>query len=86
VLNYLLRRIIWSAATLFVMSMLVFAGVYAIGNPVELLISPQANAFSAEIRSPDNCICAARRAPIAVASKDTPPHPGKIPSFRCVSA
>jgi peptide/nickel transport system permease protein len=29
--------------TLFVMSLLVFAGVYAIGNPVDILINPQAD-------------------------------------------
>ena len=42
-LSYLLRRLTWSAATLLVMSLLVFAGVYAIGNPVDLLINPQAD-------------------------------------------
>ncbi len=42
-LSYVLRRLAWSTATLFVMSLLVFAGVYAIGNPVDLLINPQAD-------------------------------------------
>ena len=39
---FLIRRLIQSVALLLVMSMLVFVGVYAIGNPVELLISPEA--------------------------------------------
>ena len=42
-LNFVLRRLAQSAATLFVMSLLVFAGVYAIGNPVDILINPQAD-------------------------------------------
>lgn len=42
-LNFTLRRLAQSAATLFVMSLLVFAGVYAIGNPVDILINPQAD-------------------------------------------
>ena len=42
-LTFLLRRFAQSLLTLFVMSLLVFAGVYAIGNPVDILISPQAD-------------------------------------------
>ncbi len=42
-LNFALRRLLWSGAALFVMSLLVYAGVYAIGNPVDLLINPQAD-------------------------------------------
>ncbi len=42
-LAYVLRRIGQSALVLFVMSALVFAGVYAIGNPVDILINPQAD-------------------------------------------
>lgn len=42
-LGYLLRRLGWSALALFAMSLLVFAGVYAIGNPVDLMIDPQAD-------------------------------------------
>jgi peptide/nickel transport system permease protein len=38
-----LRRLAQSVAVLFVMSLLVFAGVYAIGNPVDILINPQAD-------------------------------------------
>ncbi|MGA0032479.1 MAG: ABC transporter permease [Burkholderiales bacterium] len=42
-LNFVLRRLGQSALTLVVMSLLVFAGVYAIGNPVDILINPQAD-------------------------------------------
>jgi peptide/nickel transport system permease protein len=42
-LSYLLRRLAQSAAVLIVMSALVFLGVYAIGNPVDILINPQAD-------------------------------------------
>ena len=42
-LNFTLRRLAQSIATLFVMSLLVFTGVYAIGNPVDILINPQAD-------------------------------------------
>jgi peptide/nickel transport system permease protein len=42
-LAYVLRRLAQSALVLFVMSALVFAGVYAIGNPVDILINPQAD-------------------------------------------
>jgi peptide/nickel transport system permease protein len=44
---YILRRLAQSAFVLFAMSALVFAGVYAIGNPVDILINP--NADQAEI-------------------------------------
>jgi peptide/nickel transport system permease protein len=40
---YILRRLVQSALVLLVMSALVFAGVYAIGNPVDILINPQAD-------------------------------------------
>ncbi|MEI6737740.1 MAG: ABC transporter permease, partial [Pseudomonadota bacterium] len=42
-LAYLLRRISQSALVLVVMSLIVFLGVYAIGNPIELLVNPQAD-------------------------------------------
>jgi len=42
-LVYLIRRVLQSAVVLFAMSLLVFVGVYAIGNPVEILIDPQAS-------------------------------------------
>jgi len=41
-LTFILRRMSESLFVLLVMSLLVFAGVYAIGNPVDLLISPDA--------------------------------------------
>jgi len=40
---YLIRRLLQSVLVLFVMSLLVFAGVFAIGNPVDILINPQAD-------------------------------------------
>lgn len=42
-LAYAIRRLGQSAFVLVVMSFLVFLGVYAIGNPVELLVNPQAD-------------------------------------------
>src|SRR5690242_4193385 len=42
-LAYIARRLIQSVLVLLVMSALVFAGVYAIGNPIDILISPQAD-------------------------------------------
>ena len=42
-LPYLARRLAQSLAVLLLMSLLVFAGVYAIGNPVDILINPQAD-------------------------------------------
>src|SRR5262245_60688108 len=42
-LVYVLRRVMQSVAVLFVMSLLVFIGVYAICNPVDILINPQAD-------------------------------------------
>ena len=42
-LNFVLRRLAQSTVALFVMSLLVFAGVYAIGNPVDILVNPQAD-------------------------------------------
>jgi peptide/nickel transport system permease protein len=41
-LNFAFRRVLQSLAVLAVMSALVFTGVYAIGNPVDILINPQA--------------------------------------------
>jgi peptide/nickel transport system permease protein len=40
---YIVRRLFQSMLVLFAMSALVFAGVYAIGNPVDILINPQAD-------------------------------------------
>jgi peptide/nickel transport system permease protein len=42
-LIFLMRRLLQSVLVLLVMSLLVFLGVYAIGNPVDILISPDAN-------------------------------------------
>ena len=42
-LAYVARRLLQSLAVLLVMSLLVFVGVYAIGNPVDILINPQAD-------------------------------------------
>src|SRR5207249_11141216 len=37
------RRLAQSVAVLFVMSLIVFAGVYAVGNPVDILVNPQSD-------------------------------------------
>lgn len=42
-LAFILRRLMQSTGVLFVMSLLVFFGVYAIGNPVDILVSPNAD-------------------------------------------
>jgi peptide/nickel transport system permease protein len=42
-LAFAIRRLGQSVFVLAVMSLLVFAGVYAIGNPLELLVNPQAD-------------------------------------------
>ena len=39
---FLVRRSLQSALALFIVSLIVFVGVYGIGNPVELLVSPDA--------------------------------------------
>ncbi|MBI3899835.1 MAG: ABC transporter permease [Gammaproteobacteria bacterium] len=39
---FMLRRLLQSVLALLVMSLLVFVGVYAVGNPIDLLIDPQA--------------------------------------------
>jgi peptide/nickel transport system permease protein len=41
--SYLVRRLLQSVLVLLAMSLLVFAGVYAIGNPVDILVNPQAD-------------------------------------------
>lgn len=40
---YLVRRLLQSALVLAVMSLLVFVGVFAVGNPVDMLVSPEAD-------------------------------------------
>ncbi|MEH6405171.1 MAG: ABC transporter permease [Sneathiella sp.] len=42
-LAFTIRRLSQSAVVLFVMSIIVFAGVFAIGNPVDILINPEAD-------------------------------------------
>jgi len=42
-LSYIARRLAQSLVVLLLMSLLVFAGVYAIGNPVDILVNPQAD-------------------------------------------
>jgi peptide/nickel transport system permease protein len=40
---FIVRRSLQAVLVLFVMSVLVFIGVYAIGNPIDILINPQAD-------------------------------------------
>lgn len=42
-LVFLLRRVLQSGVVLLAMSLLVFVGVFAIGNPVDILLSPEAD-------------------------------------------
>jgi peptide/nickel transport system permease protein len=43
VLVFIIRRSLQSVVVLLVMSVLVFVGVYAVGNPIDILINPQAD-------------------------------------------
>jgi peptide/nickel transport system permease protein len=43
VLAFTIRRFLQSIIVLFVMSVIVFLGIYAIGNPVDILINPEAD-------------------------------------------
>ncbi|WP_456316538.1 hypothetical protein [Teichococcus cervicalis] len=45
---YLLRRLLQSVLVMLAMSVIVFIGVYAIGDPVEILISPDADQIERE--------------------------------------
>jgi len=47
-LVYVIRRSVQAMFVLLVMSLLVFIGVYAIGNPVDILINPQADQLERE--------------------------------------
>src|SRR5215510_7593344 len=47
-LGFVIRRTLQSVVVLFVMSLLVFVGVYAVGNPIDILISPQADQIDRE--------------------------------------
>jgi peptide/nickel transport system permease protein len=40
---FIIRRVLQSALALLVMSALIFVGVFAIGNPIDILINPQAD-------------------------------------------
>ena len=40
---FIIRRLLQSVIVLFVMSLLVFGGVFAIGNPIDILISDEAD-------------------------------------------
>ncbi len=46
--TYLLRRIVPSLLTMLVMAVVVFIGVYAIGNPIDILIDPAADQATRE--------------------------------------
>jgi peptide/nickel transport system permease protein len=45
---YLVRRILQALLVVLAMSLIVFIGVYAIGDPVEILISPDADQIERE--------------------------------------
>ena len=47
-LVFIIRRSMQSVVVLAVMSLLVFAGVYAVGNPIDILINPQADQIDRE--------------------------------------
>ena len=47
-LVYVIRRSMQSVVVLFAMSLLVFIGVYAIGNPIDILINPLADQIERE--------------------------------------
>jgi len=42
-LSHIVRRVLQSLGVLAVMSLLVFAGVYAVGNPMDILVNPQSD-------------------------------------------
>src|SRR3546814_9674792 len=46
---FIIRRLLQSLVVLLATSILVFVGVYAIGNPVDLLISPEATPMEREL-------------------------------------
>ena len=51
---FILRRSLQSVLVLFIMSLIVFAGVNLIGDPVDMLINPEAD--QAEIDRVINCL------------------------------
>ena len=42
-IGFLIQRLLQAIAVVFVMSLIVFVGVYAIGNPIDVLIDPAAD-------------------------------------------
>src|SRR5690606_4107568 len=42
-LDFLIRRLLQGALVLLVMSLLVFVGIHLIGNPIDILLSPDAD-------------------------------------------
>src|SRR3989442_9601894 len=42
-LSHIVRRVLQSFGVLAVMSLLVFAAVYAVGNPIDILVNPQSD-------------------------------------------
>ncbi len=48
-LVFIIRRSMQSVVVLFVMSLLVFVGVFAIGNPIDILINPQADELERDV-------------------------------------
>jgi peptide/nickel transport system permease protein len=42
-IGFIIQRLIQACVVMLIMSMLVFVGVYAVGNPIDVLISPDAN-------------------------------------------
>mgnify|MGYP000591324979 CR=1 FL=1 len=49
-LVFIIRRSMQSVVVLLFMSLLVFVGVYAVGNPIDILINPQADQAEADTR------------------------------------
>ena len=72
---FLLRRLLQAAGVVLVMSLLVFLGVYAIGDPIEILISPEADQIERE-----RAITRARARPAAVAA-----IPASSSAMRCAA-
>ena len=47
-LVFIIRRLLQSVLALLIMSVLIFVGVFAIGNPIDILINPQADQIDRE--------------------------------------
>jgi peptide/nickel transport system permease protein len=68
VLVFIIRRSLQSVVVLLAMSVIVFVGVYAIGNPIDILINPQADQIDREraiagARARQAAVGAVRRVP-----------------------